>query len=374
MTQGPIPLVDLQAAHQEVAAEIEVGFERVISNTAFILGPELVRFEEEYAEFIGARQCVGMSSGTDALELALRSLDIGSGDEVVVPVNTFAATALAVVRAGATPVFVDCDDRHLLLDHTRLEEVITDRTRAVVPVHLFGQAAPMAEILEIARRHGLYVVEDAAQAQGAIWQGKNVGTVGIAAATSFYPGKNLGAYGDAGAVTTNDDGLAQRLLRLRNYGSTQKYHHPELGFNCRLDTLQAVVLRAKLSRLRDWNERRREAAAFYDDLLGTNGRVRRVESVPGNVHIYHLYVVRISRRDAILERLQAAGIGAGIHYPRPLHRLPAFQGLVSAERFPVAERACEEILSLPLFPQITPSQQERVVRELSMAIDGVTPL
>ncbi len=267
MNAAPIPLVDLAAQHAEISEEVTQGFARVFASTAFILGPEVAAFEQAFAAACGVAHCVGVANGTDAIELTLRALGIGKGDEVLVPANTFIATALGVVRAGAVPVPVDCD-RTFLLDPRRIEERVTARTRAVLPVHLCGQRADMEAIGETAAAHRLVVAEDAAQSQGARRHGRGCGGFGEAAAASFYPGKNLGAYGDAGAVLSRDGEVAARLRRLRNWGSERKYHHPEIGFNSRLDTLQAVVLAAKLRRLGGWNAARRQAAARYDQLLG----------------------------------------------------------------------------------------------------------
>lgn len=372
MSGASIPLVDLKAQHAEVAEEIARGFARVIDGTAFILGDEVRLFEEAFARFCGVPYCVGVGNGTDALEMIVRALGLGPGDEVLVPANTFIATALGVLRAGARPVLVDCDD-FFLMDPAQVEEKITPRTRALLPVHLFGQTADMEALGEIAGRRGLLLLEDAAQAQGARRHGRPAGSLGVAAAFSFYPGKNLGAYGDAGAATTADDGIATRLRHLRNWGSERKYHHPELGFNSRLDTLQAVVLSAKLARLEEWNAARRRAAARYDELL--RDLIERVDGVetprtlPGNEPIWHLYVVRVPRRDKVLARLLEQGIGAGIHYPTPLHLHGALRELGYREGdFPKAEAAAREILSLPLHSHLTEEQQERVVAALREAL------
>jgi dTDP-4-amino-4,6-dideoxygalactose transaminase len=364
----PVPLVDLGIQRDRIAAEVADGFTRVMAATAFIQGPDVAAFEEEYAAYTGRAHCVGLGNGTDALEFALRAAGIGVGDGVAVPANTFIASAEAVLRIGATPVLVDVDDEYLLLDPEALEEV-APRCRAVLPVHLFGQMAPMARIRGVADRHGLTVVEDAAQAQGATHQGVAVGGWGTAAGTSFYPGKNLGAFGDAGGVTTDDPEVARRVRLLANHGSEVKYQHPVLGFNSRLDTLQAVVLRAKLTRLDAWNDERREAADRYAALLAGIPGVRLPRVAPGNEHVWHLYVVRVADRDAVLARMNGAGIGAGIHYPVPVHATGAFadSGYRPGD-FPVTERAAQEILSLPMFPGIIPAQQERVAEVLAAAV------
>jgi len=363
-----IPLVDLAAQHREIAGEVDDGFARVASRSAFILGDEVGDFERAFADFVGVRHCVGVANGTDALELVLRAAGIGMGDEVVVPANTFVATALAVVRAGATPVFADCDPTYHLIDDAKLP--LGPRTRAILAVHLYGQMAPMEALAAAAP--GVTLLEDAAQSHGATRFGRPAGALGLAAGTSFYPGKNLGAYGDGGAVLTGSDEVAEKVCALRNYGSPAKYHHPVLGMNSRLDTLQAVVLRAKLKRLAAWNEARRTAARRYDDLLTGVPGVTLPRTAPGNEHVWHLYTVRVPRRDQVMARLIAAGIGAGAHYPIPLHLQGAFAHLRHQQGdFPVTERTAAEILSLPLFPHITPEQQAQVAAELRKALEGV---
>jgi dTDP-4-amino-4,6-dideoxygalactose transaminase len=365
-----IPLVDLGAQHRQIADEVARGFEAVFSNTSFILGAQVEAFEKAFAQFVGAKHCIGVANGTDALELAVRAAGIGPGDEVVLPTNTFIATALAVARAGATPVLVDADPVHHLIDVEQAATKITKRTRALMPVHLYGQVAPMEAIQSLAKLHDLVVIEDAAQAQGATRGGVSAGSFGLAAGTSFYPGKNLGAYGDAGAVTTNSDQIAEKVRALRNYGSQIKYHHPETGFNSRLDTLQAVVLAAKLPRLADWNRARREAARRYRELLGGLSGVVLPEAAAGNEHVFHVYVVRVPRRDDVLKKLNAEGIGAGIHYPVPIHLQGAFKQLGHQRgAFPVAEKASDEILSLPMFAEITAEQQERVAAVFRRALE-----
>lgn len=364
-----IPLVDLQAQHHEVRDEVSQGWEGVLDRTAFILGDEVRQFEEAFASFSGVEHCIGVANGTDALELALRAAGVGAGDDVLVPANTFIASALAVARAGARPVLCDVDRATQLIDVEDAARRITAATKAVLPVHLYGQIAPMADIERLASEHGLFVVEDAAQSQGAAQRGRGAGAFGIAAGTSFYPGKNLGAYGDAGAVLTNDGALAAKVRALRNYGSEVKYHHPETGFNSRLDTLQAVVLSAKLKRLAAWNEARRAAAARYDALLADLDEVVLPATLDENEHVWHLYVVRVAERDRVLRALNEAGIGAGIHYPVPVHLQGAFASLGHSEGdFPETESAAREILSLPLHPHLTPNQQEQVVDAVRKAV------
>ncbi|MBW6438621.1 DegT/DnrJ/EryC1/StrS family aminotransferase [Actinoplanes hulinensis] len=360
-----IPLVDLAAAHAEVAEEVEAGFKRIIADTAFIGGPEVAAFEREYAAFSGLPHCVGVANGTDALELAFKAVGVGPGTEVILPANTFIATAEAVARTGAEVVLVDCDPRTYLIDVEAALAAITPRTRAVVPVHLYGQLAPVEQLRAGIGGRDIVVVEDAAQSQGATRHGLGSGVDGIAA-TSFYPGKNLGAYGDAGAVTTGSEEWATTVRTLGSHGGLRKYHHDLVGVNSRLDGLQAVVLRAKLARLASWNERRRAAAARYDELLAGLGEVIRPVTLDGNVHVWHIYCVRVPNRDEVLTRLDAAGVGAAIHYPVPVHRTGAFASLGGS--FPNAERVAPEILSLPIYPQITPDQQARVAEALAGAL------
>jgi dTDP-4-amino-4,6-dideoxygalactose transaminase len=360
---APIPLVDLGLQHRRIADDVRAGFERVFAATSFILGPEVERFERNFAEYCGVAHSVGVGNGTDAIELALRASNIDAGDEVIVPANTFVATAEAVIRAGATPVLVDCDE-DFLIDVDAVSAAATSRTRAVLPVHLYGQLAPMKALADVLPTDVL-VIEDAAQAQGAAYAGQRAGSFGVAAATSFYPGKNLGAYGDAGAVLTDNDEVAERLRRLRSHGGVRKYEHIDIGFNSRLDELQAIVLSAKLARLDAWNDERKAAATRYDELLADLPGVIRPHIVPGNEHVWHLYVVRVPHRDLMLAALNAAGIGAGVHYPMPVHLLPAFEHLgYQPGAFPVAERMADEILSLPIYPGITVHQQQRVVNVL----------
>lgn len=368
--EARIPLADLAPQHAAVADAIERGFARVLAAQRFVGGPEVEAFERAFAQFAEVAHCVGVGNGTDALELALRASGVAAGDEVIVPANSFIATALAVLRAGARPVIVDCEPVAHALDPGAVAARIGERTRVIVPVHLFGQLAPLEELAPIAARHGVTIVEDAAQVHGARRHGQMAGAVGRAAATSFHPSKNLGAYGDAGAVLTNDEAVARKVRGLRNYGGENRYDHPEQGFNSRLDALQAVVLRAKLEHLAAWNAARDMAAARYDALLAGEPRVRRPARLPGNEHVWHLYVVRIAQRDAVRARLDERGIETGVHYPTPLHLTGALADLGHRRGdFPVAEALAGEILSLPLFPGISEAEQERVVRDLRLALD-----
>lgn len=364
-----IPLVDLAAQHAEIATDVSAGFAEVFSATDFVGGKAVEAFERDYAELLRIPHCVGVANGTDALELALRVAGVRAGDDVVAPANTFVATVGAICRVGARPVLADVDDTWLLLDSDCVAQAMTAHTRAIVPVHLYGQVAPVEALSGLLAASSVAIVEDAAQAQGAMRYGRPAGTLGVAAGTSFYPGKNLGAYGDAGAVLTTDPDIARRVRLLRDHGSERKYDHEMVGWNSRLDTLQAVVLRAKLQRLEAWNDARRAAAARYDKMLGEVPDVRLPSTVPGNVHVWHLYAIRISERDRVLAALRATGIGASIHYPTPIHLTGAYRHLgYGRGSFPVAEAAADEILTLPLHPHITPAQQERVVTDLTKAL------
>lgn len=356
-----IPLVDLAAQHLEVADEVGIGIAEVFARTAFVGGREVDEFEREYAAYGGSSHCIGAGNGTDALELALRAVGVTPGGEVILPANTFIATAEAVSRIGARPILVDVDDEYLLIDPDLVSAAITPRTQAIVPVHLFGQTAFVEQIHQVIGSAGIPIVEDSAQAQGALRFGRPAGSLGAVSATSFYPGKNLGAAGDAGAVTTNDPLIARTVRVLGAHGSPSKYVHDVVGMNSRLDTIQAVYLRAKLSRLEKWNELRREAASRYQELLGALTDLRLPQSAEGNRDVWHLYVVRTPERDRLLAALAADGIGAGIHYPTPLHLTRAYAHLgLGRGAFPVAEHAAQQILSLPMFPHLTADQQEQV--------------
>ena len=362
-----VPLVDLAAQQAEIHDEVMAELDTVMSSASFIGGPAVASFEAAYAAFLGARHCAGVANGTDALELALRAGGVRPGGEVILPANTFIATAEAVSRIGAVPVPVDVDPSFLLIDPDAAAAAVTSRTQAIVPVHLFGQTAFVEKLIPVADSCGAVIIEDAAQSQGATRFGRHAGTWGLAAGTSFYPGKNLGATGDAGAVLTSDPGVDAQVRLLGAHGSSVKYRHDAIGFNSRLDTVQAVVLKAKLARLQGWNLRRRAAAERYAALLADVPGVELPQEAPGNADVWHLYVVRVRHRDAVLESLHAAGIQAGIHYPVPVHRSGAYAGRTSGS-FPVAEDAAGRILSLPLFPHITAEQQERVAGALSCAV------
>lgn len=365
-----VPFNDLGAQYQRYKQELRIAMDRVILNNRFINGQEVAEFEEAFAAFCHARFAVGVGSGTDALELALQALDIGPGDEVITVAHTFIATAEAIAAVGAKPVFVDIDPATYLIDPAQIEHRITAQTKAIIPVHIYGQAAPMPEIMAIARRHGLKVVEDVAQAHGATIDGQTVGSIGDIGCFSFYPGKNLGAYGDAGAVTTNDAELAKRIKLLRDHGRSSKYLHQTLGRNSRLDTLQAAILSVKLKHLGKWNQARQAVAAFYHDALKDSPLALPVVN-NGCSHVYHLYVVRSEQRDSLAEFLKANGVECGVHYPTPLHLQPALRFLGYRETdLPVTEQAARNILSLPIFPEISAAQRQHVVDTIHRFFQG----
>ncbi len=363
-----VPLVDLSKVHGELETEIFGAIRRVIGTSAFAGGAEVESFESRFAEFCGTRHCVGVSSGTAALELILRAAGIGDGQEVIVPVNTFVADAEAVILAGATPVFVDCVESTGLIDLEAVAAAVTRLTSAILPVHLYGQPVEMSGLQALATSEGLLLIEDACQAHGARVDGRQVGSLGDAAAFSFYPSKNLGAMGDAGAVTTDDGSLAERLRMIRDHGSREKYSHEVLGGTHRMDGIQAAVLGVKLGSLDQWNDQRRQIAARYRAGLGSADSVVSVkclEDVSGGEHVYHLFVVRSPERDAVLSRLHDAGVGAAIHYPVPLHRQPSLSGLgYATDQFPVANRLAAEILSLPIYPGLSDDQIDGVLTPL----------
>jgi dTDP-4-amino-4,6-dideoxygalactose transaminase len=364
-----VPLVDIPAQQAEIMSEIRPEVDRILTTGAFVGGKVVSAFEESYAALAGSGHCIGVANGTDALEIALRATGVRAGSEVILPANSFIATAEAAHRVGADVVLVDADDEFLLIDPALVKTVLTDRTAAVVPVHLYGQMAPVEQIEELDMPDGACILEDAAQSQGARRHGRSSGSLGVANATSFYPGKNLGAAGDAGAVTTDDPDVARVCRLLANHGSETRYVHEVPGFNSRLDALQAVVLLAKLGRLHAWNERRREAARRYADMLAPLHSVRLPATMPGNEHVWHLYPVRVPHRDLVARSMRDAGVEVGIHYPTPLHLTRAFRHLGYARGdFPVSEQAAGALLSLPLHPHLTERQQERVVAALDDAL------
>lgn len=360
-----VPLMDLAWQATQVWDEVQPQWESAVLGAEFILGHHVEAFEKSFAAYSNAGFCIGVGNGTDALELAIRSLGIGPGDEVIVPVNSFIASALAVTRAGAHPVFVDCEPGTWLIDVSKIESTITSRTRAIMPVHLYGQMADMKSVREIAARHGIFVIEDVAQAQGAKQVSFFAGAAGDVSATSFYPGKNLGAFGDAGAVLTDSENLRSRLIALRNYGSPEKYHHPTVGFNSRLDPIQAIVLSAKLRHLDNWNKMRTDIASKYSSELQDIEGLGLPVVGAGNKHVWHLFVVTHVARDKIVAEMGKRQIGLGIHYPKPIHMLGAYSDLgLGTGDFPTAERFAEKCFSLPIFPGMSAMQQDFVISSL----------
>jgi len=344
-----VRLVALRQQYDALASRIDAAIRGVLERSAFVGGAEIADFERWFARYCGTTEAIGVSSGTRAIELALRALGIGPGDEVITAANTFVATAAAIVAAGARPVFADIDEQTLCLAPAAVADAITPRTRAILPVHLYGRPAAMDPIAAIAARHGLPVVEDAAQAHGARYHGRRVGAIGVAGCFSFYPTKNLGAFGDAGLVTTSDPRMADKLRLLRDHGRSSKYEHQLLGYTARLDTIQAAVLRVQADALEEWNQRRRQVAAWYRELLPSE--LRLVAEEPGVEPVYHLFVVRIADRDVFRGFLEDRGIESAVHYPVPIHLQPACRGLGYARgAFPVAERAADEVVSLPMHP------------------------
>lgn len=356
-----VPFVDLAAQYAAIQEEMDLAVKQAIADSNYVLGPQVQEFEQTFGRYVGCAHSIGVSSGLDALRIALMALDVGPGDEVIVPANTYIATALAVSAVGARPVLVDCDPETYNIDPSLVEPEITPRTRAIIPVHLTGQSADMDPLLELANRHGLDVVEDAAQAHGALYKGRPCGSMGTVGCFSFYPGKNLGAYGDGGMVTTNDPDLADRMRRLRNYGQEAKYHHTEKGLNARLDTLQAAILAVKLRHLPHWNEARAAHANLYREMLEGVGDLAFQRKAPYSTHVYHLFVVETERRTALQKYLEASGIHTGIHYPIPIHLQPAYEDLGYGKGdFPHTERLAERMLSLPMFPELSSQQIRRI--------------
>lgn len=365
-----IDFLNLRHVNAALAQELREAVDRVIASGWYILGAETETFEREFAQFCGAEHCVGVANGLEALSLSLRAMDIGPGDEVIVPSNTFIATWLAVSHVGATPVPVEPDPRTFNIDPSRIEAAISARTRAIIPVHLYGQPADLSPILEIAKTHGLRVLEDAAQAHGARYQGKRIGSHGDAAGWSFYPGKNLGALGDGGAITTNDAELASRLRRLRNYGSNVKYHHEIVGYNSRLDEMQAAILRVKLRSLDAGNLHRSDIARAY--LAGLEGTGLGLPMVPAHADpVWHLFVVRHAKRDQLAQRLAQAGVATMIHYPVSPHLQPAYAAMgIRRGTLPIAEALQNEVLSLPIGPTQSMDDTDAVIQAVKTVVDS----
>ncbi len=359
-----IPLIDLQTQYQSLKPRVDAAVTRVLESGRFVLGPEVAAFEAEFAAHCRTGHAIGVSSGTSALHLALLAAGVGAGDEVITVPFTFVATVAAIQYTGARPVLVDVEPGTLNMDPSRIEAAVTTRTKAIVPVHLYGQPADMDPILRIAEARGLVVVEDAAQAHGAELCGRRAGSMGALGCFSFYPGKNLGAAGEGGAVTTDDDDLAARVRLLRDWGAEHKYHHVVPGFNYRLEELQAAILRVKLAELEAWTEARRAHAARYRQLLSGAAVSLPVEA-PGRRHVYHVFAIRHPERDRLARELGESGVGTGIHYPVPVHLQPAYRDLgYGPGDFPVAEQAAHEVLSLPMYPELRPDQVEAIAEQV----------
>jgi len=366
-----IPILDLTEQYLSLQAELDAAVRQVLACGQFIIGPNVTAFEAEIAAYVGVPHSVGLNSGTDALALALRALDIGPGDEVITTPFSFFATSEAIAACGATPVFADIDPQTLTISASAIEAAITARSQAIVPVHLYGLPAPMNQILDVAKRHGLAVIEDCAQAIGADIDGARVGSLGDVGCFSFFPSKNLGAYGDAGMLVTRSPEIAQRVRALRAHGGEQKYHHDEVGVNSRLDELQAAILRVKLPHLDAWNRARAGVARRYRSALERIAGIAFQHEVPGTRHVYHQFTVRIADRDGVRAHLAAAGIQTMVYYPLPLHLQPAHRTLGhAAGDFPEAEAAAREVLSLPMFPELGERDQDRVIGELARSIDA----
>jgi dTDP-4-amino-4,6-dideoxygalactose transaminase len=360
-----VPYFDLKAQYESMREEILAALDRVCRNASFVLGEEVVEFEKEFAAYCEVKHCVAMNTGTSALHLALLGIGVGPGDEIITSANTFIATAEAIVYTGAKPVFVDIDARTANLDPGQIERALTPRTKAIMPVHLYGRPANLAVILEIAEHRKLAVIEDACQAHGARWRGKRIGGFGAAAAFSFYPGKNLGAYGEGGALTTNDDGLAHFAREMRDHGQTSRYYHGQMGYNYRMDGFQGAVLRVKLKRLAQWTARRQEVAQLYRRALA-NTRVCLPQDSPQAESVYHLFVTYVENRDAVRDALEKQGVGTAIHYPVPIHLQKAAASLgYGPGSFPLTEMACNTVFSMPLFPEMTNEQAEYAARSLA---------
>jgi dTDP-4-amino-4,6-dideoxygalactose transaminase len=361
-----VPFVDLKRQFTALRDEVVPRVMRVMQDGSFILGPDVAIFEENFARYVGCRFCIGVESGTAALQLALQALEIGPGDEVIIPANTYIASAIAVSATGARPVLVDADENYLI-DASLLDSAVTPRTAAIMPVHLYGKLVPMDEILSFARRHGLRVIEDASQAHGARWNGHVAGSFGDVGCFSFYPGKNLGAFGDGGAIVTNDAALADSLRLLRDFGQRKKYEHLVKAGNCRLDSIQAAVLDVKLRHLDSWSDARRNNADRYDAKLSAIG-ITPPRRLSDEGHVYHLYVVEVENRAHVMSVLAEHGVATGIHYPIPIHLQPAYADLgIGRGAFPRTEQSAERILSLPMFPELTEEQIDLVVRGIESA-------
>lgn len=361
-----IPFVNLKKQYLSIKKEIDEAINNVIQNTAFVLGDVVKKFEDDFASFCSVKYCRGVSSGTSALQLALMSLDIKKGDEIILPPNTYIATAEAVSAVNAKPVFVDVDPETYNIDPKLIKENITDKTKAIIPVHLYGQPADMNPILEIAQEKNLFVVEDACQAHGAEYKGRKCGSIGAVGGFSFYPGKNLGAFGEGGAITTNNEEIAKKIEMLRDHGQAKKHHHEVIGTNSRLEGIQGAVLGAKLKYLSEWNNKRRKNAKYYNERLSNLDKIKTpVESEYGK-HIYHLYIIQIDKRDELQKFLKSKGIATGLHYPTPIHLQPAYSHLgLTKDLFPITESYVKKILSLPMFPELEKEEIDFVVDSIA---------
>ena len=368
-----VPYLDLKAQYQSIKPEIDTAIARVLESCQFVLGPEVAGFEQDFAAYCGTAECIALNSGTSALHLALLAAGVGPGDEVITVPFTFVASIAAIIYAGARPILVDIDPRSFTMDPAAIEAAITPRTKAILPIHLYGQAADMDPIMEIARRHGLVVIEDAAQAHGAKYKGRPVGSIGDLACFSFYPGKNLGAYGEGGALTTNSPEYAQTVRMLRDWGQDRKYHHALHGFNYRMEAFQGAILRVKLRHLERWTEARRAVVSLYNQHLAGSG-VERPTEMPWGRHVYHVYTLRTEDRDGMQTSLLAEGIETGIHYPVPAHLQPAYANLgYGRGDFPHAEAASRQVLSLPLYPELSAQAVAEVAAAVKKAVANRTP-
>ncbi len=366
-----IPLVDLKAQYRAIATQVHQAIDRVIEQQAFIRGSLVENFESRFASFCSTRYCRGVGNGTDAIMLSLMALGVKPGDEVILPVNTFIATAEPIALLGAKPVFVDCQKETYLIDVSAVQQAITDRSKGIIAVDLYGQCPDYDALREICDENGLFLIEDAAQAHGAFYKGRRAGSLGDVACFSFYPGKNLGAYGDGGAITTDDQRLMERISLLSDHGSPQKYIHKIIGTNSRLDAMQAAVLDVKLNYIDKWNQKRRDLAAIYDDALAYIDHIYTPKQAPHCTHVYHLYVIRANRRDELMEFLKDNGIFCGIHYPYPLHLSEAFSYLgYQEDDFPVASCYARRLLSLPIYPELTNEQQLYVIEKIRQFYKG----
>jgi dTDP-4-amino-4,6-dideoxygalactose transaminase len=367
----PVPFLDLKTQYNSIKDEVRPAIDAVIDTCAFSSGPFVEEFEKKFAEYCGTQYCVAVSNGTSAIELILRAYNIGRGDEVITVTNSFFASAEAISNAEATPILVDCNTEDALIDVTKIEEKITEKTKAILPVHLYGQCADMDSIREICLKHGLILIEDACQAHGSFYKGKRAGSLGHAAAFSFYPGKNLGAYGEGGGITTNDAEIARIIRVLRDHGMPEKYHHTVVGRNERMDGIQGAVLTKKLQHLDKWNDSRRQHALLYRELLKDHAKITLFRDHADRSSNYHLFVICIDRRDAVQLKLKERGIATGIHYPIPIHEQRAYFGIWKKGDFPIAEKMAPTLLSLPMYAEMTEDMVREVCKNLCEVLEEV---